>query len=52
MTRGSSLSLAIGIYWLVPEFQNEACSLLAVSFIVVFLVWILGRAIRYALAGS
>ena len=50
----AAISLAIGIsVWLLNFREGTtAYSLLAVSFMVALLVWIFGRAIRYALAGT
>jgi hypothetical protein len=47
-----TLALGISVWFLNFRAGNEAYSLLAVSFVVAFLVWFIGRAIRYALAGT
>jgi hypothetical protein len=50
----AAISLAIGISVWFLNFREgtEAYSILAVSSMVAFLVWIFGRAIRYVLAGT
>jgi hypothetical protein len=50
----SAMTLALGIsVWFLNFRQGTtAYSLLAISFMVALLVWIFGRAIRYALAGT
>jgi hypothetical protein len=48
----AAISLAIGVSVWFLNFREgtTAYSLLAVSFVVALLVWIIGRAIRYVLA--
>jgi hypothetical protein len=50
----AAISLAIGIsVWLLNFREGTGLySFLALSFIVASLVWIIGRAIRHALAGT
>jgi hypothetical protein len=47
-----SVAIGISIWFLNFKQGTTAYSLLAVSFVVALLVWFVGRAIRYALAGT
>jgi hypothetical protein len=47
-----SVAIGISIWFLNFKQGTTAYSLLAVSFVVALLVWFVGRAIRYALAGA
>jgi hypothetical protein len=47
-----TLALGISVWFLNFRQGTTAYSLLAISFMVALLVWIFGRAIRYALAGT
>jgi hypothetical protein len=47
-----SLALGVSVWFLNFREGTTAYSLLAVSFVVALSVWIIGRAIRYVLAGT
>ena len=47
-----SLAIGVSVWFLNFREGTEAYSLLAVSFMVAFLVWLIGRSLRYVFAGK